>query len=59
MVDARCEVSIKCSDIKCSDVGLGEVCLALVIVGVDCMRTFSHMSVFGVKGRGMQYMIDA
>jgi len=35
MLDARCEVSI-----KCSDVGLGEVCLALVIDGVDRMCTF-------------------
>jgi hypothetical protein len=35
MVDARCEVSI-----KCSDVGLGEVCLALVTDGVDCICTF-------------------
>lgn len=35
MVDARCEVSI-----KCSDVGLGEVCLALVMDGVDRICIF-------------------
>jgi hypothetical protein len=35
MVDARCEVSI-----ECSDVGFGDVCLALVIDGVDCVCTF-------------------
>lgn len=35
MVDARCEVSI-----ECSDVGLGEVCLAVVMDGVDRICTF-------------------
>ena len=35
MFDARCELGEV--SIKCSDVGLGEVCLALMIDGVDYM----------------------
>ena len=53
MFDARCELGEV--SIKCSDVGLGEVCLALVIDGVDCMCT---ARLFGVTSMSMRYAID-